>query len=73
MSVRYEGAAARDVGVGVLRAGEEIGDDIVPEGQMAVVFNYDEVFYLVGTAEDLSQVLGAARSLVRYVESDGAF
>ena len=73
MSVRYEGAGARDVGVSVAQAGEEVGDDIVPEGQLALCFNYDEVFYLVGTAEELDALLGAARASVRFVESGGQF
>jgi hypothetical protein len=71
MSVRYEGAYAKYTGVYALKAGEEIGDDVVPEGQIAVVFSYDEVFYIVGTAEELSHLMGAAKAMVNYVESDG--
>lgn len=61
MTTRYEGAAADRTTVEVLTAGEEIGDDIIPAGQVAVVFGYDEVFYLQGTAKDLSVLLGNAQ------------
>ena len=71
MSVRYEGAGARDVGVSVLQAGEEIGEDIVPEGQIALCFWYDEVFYIVGTPEELKALMGAGLASVRFVESGG--
>lgn len=60
MSVRYEGAGARDVSVFIARAGEEVGDDTVPEGQIALCLSYDEVFYIVGTPEQLSTLLSWA-------------
>lgn len=66
MSVRYEGAGARDIAVSVALAGEEIGDDVVPEGQMALCLSYDEVFYIVGTQAQVRSLL--ARALHRVEE-----
>lgn len=57
MTTRYEGAGAKDTRITVHTAGEEIGDDVVPEGQIALAFNYDEVFYLQGRAWDVGQLL----------------
>jgi hypothetical protein len=64
MSVRYEGAGVRNVSPIVLRAGDEIGDDVVPEGQLALCFSYDEVFYIVGPKDGLLQLLDRARHRV---------
>lgn len=61
MTTRYEGAGATDTSVTVLGAGEEIGVDVVPEGQIALCFNYDEVFYIQGTPEEVGRALGRAR------------
>ena len=61
MATRYEGAGAKDVRITILQAGEELGQDVVPEGQIALCFNYDEVFYLQGTMEDVFWVLDRAR------------
>lgn len=61
MSTRFEGAGAMDVKVTIAKAGEEIGEDVVPEGQVALVFNYDEVFYIQGTVADLWSLLDRAR------------
>jgi hypothetical protein len=60
MSVRYEGAGARDVSVFIATAGEEVGDDVVPEGQIALCLSYDEVFYIVGTKAQVSSLLNRA-------------
>lgn len=60
MSVRYEGASARYVSISIARAGEEVGDDTVPEGQIALCLSYDEVFYIVGTPEQVSTLLNRA-------------
>lgn len=60
MSVRYEGASARGTSVSIVPAGKELGEDIIPEGQMALVFSYDEVFYIQGTAEQLRKLLQRA-------------
>ena len=64
MSVRYEGAGARYVSPIVLHAGDEIGEDTVPEGELALCFSYDEVFYVVGTKEELLKLLDRARHRV---------
>jgi hypothetical protein len=64
MSTRYEGAGARDVMVTIVKAGKEIGDDVVPEGQIALCFNYDEVFYLQGTPREVSELLTRAERAV---------
>ena len=64
MSVRYEGAGAKDTRITIHAAGEEIGDDVIPEGHIALAFNYDEVFYLQGTADDLQTLLVDAMAKV---------
>jgi hypothetical protein len=53
MTVRYEGAGAANVRVTIADAGQEIGVDTVPAGRVALVFNYDEVFYVQGTLAEL--------------------
>jgi hypothetical protein len=68
MSTRFEGAGARDVQITIIEAGEEIGDDVVPDGQIALAFNYDEVFYLQGTSWDVGQAL--QRGLDKLKEAD---
>lgn len=70
VTTRFEGAGARDVKVTVVKAGEEIGEDVVPEGQIALVFNYDEVFYIQGTLPDLFFVLGRADWELRRIEKE---
>ena len=60
MSTRYEGAGAKDTRITVHAAGEEIGDEVVPEGQIALAFNYDEVFYLQGTPGEIMIALAEA-------------
>ena len=57
MTVRYEGAGATSTTITVHKAGEEIGEDEVPEGEIALAFNYDEVFYLQGKPWDVAQLL----------------
>lgn len=57
MSTRYEGASAKSTTITVHKAGEEIGADVVPEGEIALAFNYDEVFYLQGGAWDIAELL----------------
>lgn len=57
MTTRYEGAGANDVAITIAQAGAEIGVDAVPEGQVALIFNYDEVFYITGTRQDLKALL----------------
>lgn len=57
MTTRYEGADAKDTRITIIPAGGEIGVDVVPEGQVALCFNYDEVFYLQGTPREVRRVL----------------
>lgn len=57
MSTRYEGAGAKDTTITIVAAGEEIGEDEVPEGQIALCFNYDEVFYLQGRSWEVRKLL----------------
>lgn len=57
MTTRYEGAGAKDTRITVHAAGEEIGADVVPEGQIALAFSYDEVFYLQGKPHEVRQLL----------------
>jgi len=64
MTTRYEGAAAKDVKFTILGAGEEIGVDVVPEGQIALCFNYDEVFYIQGTPEELVRLLAQGQRTI---------
>lgn len=72
MTTRFEGAGARDVRVSIIKAGEEIGADVVPEGQIALAFSYDEVFYIQGTTEDVWFVLDSARQRLRKLEEVAA-
>lgn len=57
MSVRYEGAGAANTTITIHKAGEEIGADEVPEGEIALAFNYDEVFYLQGKPWEVRKLL----------------
>jgi hypothetical protein len=70
MTTRFEGAAAGDVSFTILRAGEEIGVDVVPEGQIALCFNYDEVFYIQGTPEELVHLLAQGQRTIGWEEAD---
>lgn len=67
MSVRYEGSDAAYTTVDVLPAGAEIGEDVVREGHVAVVFEYDEVFYIEGTPERLRRILRGALARIDLV------
>ena len=60
MSVRYEGAAAEWTHITIHPAGTELADDEISEGNVAVAFNYDEVFYIVGTPEKVQELLEVA-------------
>lgn len=68
MTTRYEGAGAKDTTITIHQAGEEIGADVVPEGEIALAFNYDEVFYLQGTPDEVRRVLSTARMRLREIE-----
>jgi len=68
MSVRYEGAYAKDTTVSVAQAGEIVGQDEMPEGQIALLLSYDEVFYIQGTRSEVLDVLiDALERVVREV------
>lgn len=60
MSVRFEGAWASGTAVEVAGAGTTLGEDEVAEGHVAVVFSYDEVFYVEGTPDELRTLLQRA-------------
>ena len=62
MTARYEGAGAKTTTITIHKAGEEIGDDVVDEGQIALAFNYDEVFYVQGTPAEISTLLTRAQT-----------
>lgn len=64
MSVRYEGADAQSVMFDLLPGGSDIGLDTVPEGEYALCFNYDEVFYVQGTKQDLENLLNRGLRLL---------
>jgi hypothetical protein len=68
MTTRFEGAGAKDTSITILQAGDEVGVDVVPEGQVALCFNYDEVFYLQGTLGEVRRVLNTARMRLREIE-----
>lgn len=57
MTTRFEGAGAKDTSITIHKAGEEIGADVVPEGKIALAFNYDEVFYVQGTPDEVGALL----------------
>jgi hypothetical protein len=67
VTTRYEGAGAKDTRITVHAAGEEIGDDVVPEGQIALAFSYDEVFYIQGTPGEVAELIGNAERLLKSV------
>jgi hypothetical protein len=67
MSTRYEGAGAKDTRITIHKAGEEIGDDVVPEGQIALAFNYDEVFYIQGTPVEVRILITRAERAVESI------
>lgn len=67
MSVRYEGAPATS-GITMAISGRQVGDDIVPDGQVALIINYDEVFYIQGTVEQVRDFITRADKALRRVE-----
>jgi hypothetical protein len=65
MTTRYEGAGAKDTAITIHQAGEEIGEDVVPQGEIALAFNYDEVFYLQGTPAEIGTLLTRAQAALK--------
>jgi hypothetical protein len=71
MSTRYEGAGAKDARITVHMPKTLLGEDIIPEGQIALAFNYDEVFYLQGTpAEVRALLIKAERSVESIIQKE---
>lgn len=68
MSVRYEGAGAESIAITVHHPGEELGDDTVPPGDLALALNYDEVFIIQGTPHQLRVLLAEAINKVNEAE-----
>lgn len=63
MSIRYEGAYAKDVQIEAFRPGKRIGEDVMTKESL--VINYDEVFYLEGTKTELLEMLARATAAVQ--------
>ena len=57
MTTKYEGSGATSTRITIHAGGEEIGYDEVPEGHIALAFNYDEVFYVQGTPDEVHKLL----------------
>lgn len=64
MSVRFEGAHAKYLNVSHVTGGEVLGEDVVAEGQYALVLGYDEVFYIEGTKEELQAAVNRMQAEV---------
>lgn len=67
MTVRYEGAPATAT-ITMATSGRQVGDDIVPDDQVALIINYDEVFYIQGTVEQVRDFITRADKALRRVE-----
>ena len=67
MTVRYEGAPAT-ASITVAAGGRQVGDEIVPDDQVALIINYDEVFYIQGTVEQVRDFITRADKALRRVE-----
>lgn len=67
MSVRYEGAPATS-SISMAVSGREVGEDVIPDGQVALIINYDEVFYIQGTVAQLRDFITRADRALRRVE-----
>lgn len=67
MTTRYEGAGAKDTRITIHMPETPLGDDVIPAGQMAVAFNYDEVFYIQGTPSEIRDLLFKAERAVESV------
>ena len=51
MSVRFAGSEALYTSLTIAPAGTWLGEDVVPDGQVALVMDSDEVSYMQGTPE----------------------
>lgn len=67
MTTRYEGAGAKDTRITIHMPETPLGDDVLPEGQIALAFNYDEVFYIQGTPGEVAELIGKAERLLESV------
>lgn len=67
MTVRYEGAPATS-SISMAISGRQVGEDIIPDKQVALIINYDEVFYIQGTIEEVRDFINRADKALRRVE-----
>lgn len=67
MSTRYEGAPATS-SISMATSGRQVGEDIIPDDQVALIVNYDEVFYIQGTIAQLRDFITRADKALRRVE-----
>jgi hypothetical protein len=72
MSVRYEGADAREAGTGWEEPGTEIGEDTLAPGQYALTINYDEVFYISGSPKGLRDFMVRLDEQLQEIEAHAA-
>lgn len=70
MTTRYEAAGTGEVRITVFQAGEEVGMDVIPEGQLGLIFNYDEVFYIQGPAGELRELMQEAIDKINEAEEE---
>lgn len=64
MSTRYEGMDASATTVSTREAGEWVGEDLIREGRIALLFSYDEVVYIEGTRTEILGLLADALTAV---------
>lgn len=69
MSTRYEGASAIYASTGWQRPGTNIGDDTLIAGNYALTINYDEVFYIQGTPDELRTFLVRLDAQLQKIEA----
>ena len=71
MSIRYEAMHVDNLTITPVPAGTPLGESTVDEGEMALVFSYDEVVYLEGSKDQLIQVLSQALADLQAADPDG--
>jgi hypothetical protein len=70
VTIRYEGAYAERTIVEAVPAGEELGGDVLD--RPALAFNYDEVFFVVGSAPELVAFTGRVQAAARRLATPSA-
>lgn len=70
MSLHVEWLHTSDTTATALPAGSEIGDQLVGEGNVAIVFGYDEAVVIEGSKERLIKLLTTALRRVESVSHD---